>query len=126
MKKQIKQITHETIIAYIKKLVKIRKHLIATGKSKIDEVHAVPCCQHLDLMVNAYPYATIEKAAGLFLRKADFIYYLMPQNSKCTEKLMLEFNEIKSFCMSLKWSGKLDEAGINYAEDYHIPKNLSC
>lgn len=80
-------------IKYLKKVVRIRKHLIREKKSGIQTWRALQIIQELEKYINAYPSASSEFWKRFIKKKYEDIIYLIPINNT-KEKLINELNRI--------------------------------
>jgi hypothetical protein len=93
---------HKKVRDYIKKVIRIRKRLIAEGKSRLNLPLAWHHINHLEKYLKYYPYNKDYQMASFWRRNAAKVLELIPgQSSRIHDELVHEFNDIDSLTMSI-------------------------
>lgn len=89
--------------SYIKKLIRVRRALIAKRINTLPRSAGI--CDQMDKLLNYWPYDTSEKMAYFFLSNSDNILYIMPsQLCKAHRTLMEEYEELHTRCLKAKYN----------------------
>lgn len=81
--------------AYMRKVVRIRSRLIATGRSLSNDAHLLRIIKPLKAWLDAYPNASEHGAMNVLKRYESEIRMLIPgSSSKCHNKLIRELEDL--------------------------------
>lgn len=95
-------IYHQQTKKYIRKVIRIRKRLIAGGESRMNKALAWQHINHLEKYLKAYGYNDDNQMAGFWRRNRGKIMDLLPGvKSASHHELVNEFNNIDSTTMHI-------------------------
>lgn len=93
---------HTRVKKYVLKVIRIRKKLIAEGKSKMNNTLAADTINQLEKYLGNFPLNKDYQMANFWRRNAGKILQLIPgQGSKLHDQLVNEFNDIDSITMMI-------------------------
>ena len=93
---------YEQTKMYIRKVIRIRKRLIAEGSSRMNAALAWQHINHLEKYLKTYGYNDDNQMAGFWRRNRGKIMDLLPgSKSKSHTELVNEFNNIDSTTMQI-------------------------
>jgi len=93
---------HTRVKKYVLKVIRIRKKLIAEGKSRMNDHLAADTIRHIERHLGAFPFRYDYQMANFWRRNAGKILQLIPgQGSKLHDQLVNEFNDIDSITMMI-------------------------
>ncbi|TLX73724.1 hypothetical protein E9993_14800 [Labilibacter sediminis] len=95
MSENKQQPLHKAGRSYVKKLIRMRRHLIKEGVNNYQHAHEV--VERLDKLLNFWPYDTPRKMAYFVHNHSAEILYLIPgPNCRAHNSLTAEFNSLLS------------------------------
>jgi hypothetical protein len=99
---------------YVKKVIRIRKRLIADNKSRMSKVLALHHINHLEKYLKAYAYDKDYQMAGFWIRNRGRVMDLLPgSGSNSHTELVNELNNIDSITMRIDAPSRFNNSHVH-------------